>query len=372
MNRLNILQLGSPTGLFGAERWILALIKYLDKSKFNIHVAAIKDHPCLEVPLCREAKSLGFSTKIFEAYGRFNFSAVKQVKKFILENNIHIIHTHAYKQDIIGILASISTRCKTITTPHGWSKKADFKLMVYETINKLIFPFFDAVVPLSEELYKSCLKIPFLREKLHLIKNGVDIEEVKNTKDIAQEILKLKENKVLIIGYIGQLIPRKGLDILLSALKDLREIDWHLFIIGEGKEKNRLISMSKEFGIDSKIHFTGFREDRLSFLKGFDIFVLPSRLEGIPRCLMEAGGMGIPIIASRIPGCMDIVINNKTGLLFTPEDPLSLKNAILKLGYDDDFRKQLGQNASLFIEKKYSAKKMAKEYEELYFNLLSK
>ena len=372
MKKLNILQLGSPTGLFGAERWILALIKYLDKTRFNIHVAAIKDHPSLDVPLCREAKSIGFSTKVFEAYGRFNFSAIKQVRKFILENNIHIIHTHAYKQDIIGILASINTNCKTITTPHGWSKKADFKLMIYETINKLIFPFFDAVVPLSEELYKSCLKIPFLKSKLHLIKNGVDIEEIKNTKNIAEEILELKKNKTFIIGYIGQLIPRKGLDILFTALKDIKEINWHLFIIGEGEEKNRLISMSKGFGIDSRIHFTGFREDRLSFLKGFDVFILPSRLEGIPRCLMEAGGMGIPIIASRIPGCTDIVINNKTGLLFTPDDPVSLKNTILKMAHNNELRKSLGQNVSLFIEKNYSAKKMAKEYEELYHKLIKK
>ncbi len=81
MNKLNILQLGSPTGLFGAERWILALVKYLDKTKINVTVAAIKDDPNLEVPLCNEAKSMGLNTQVFEAYGRFNFSAIKKVKK---------------------------------------------------------------------------------------------------------------------------------------------------------------------------------------------------------------------------------------------------------------------------------------------------
>ncbi len=363
------MQLGSPTGLFGAERWILALIKYLDKSKINIFVSAIKDSPDLKVPLCSEADSLGISTKIFEAYGKFNFRAIKFIRDYIKNNNIHILHTHAYKQDIIGLFATIGTNCKIVSTPHGWSKKADFKLMCYETLNRAIFPFFDAVVPLSKELYNSLKRIPFLKSKLYLIENGVDIDEIKNINKVAPEVKKYRDQGSFIIGYIGQLIPRKGLDILFTALKDIAIPNWHLFVLGDGEQMDRLKRMASNFNILSKIHFTGFRQDRLSYLKGFDVFVLPSRLEGIPRCLMEAGAMGKAILASDIPGCRDVIIHNKTGLLFHPEDPKSLKENLLKLYKDKQLRDSLGQHASQFIKQKYSARRMALEYETLYFKL---
>lgn len=370
MNKLNILQLGSPTGLFGAERWILALVKYLDKSKINVTIGAIKDDPVLEVPLCKESSSMGISTNIFESFGKFNLACVKQIRKFIIEHHVDILHSHGYKQDIIALLACKNTKCKIVSTPHGWSKKTDLKLIIYETINRLIFPFFDAVVPLSKELYNSCSKIPFLKKKLYLIENGVDIDEIKKTDHIADEVLKLKESGAFIIGYIGQLIKRKGLDILLRALKDIPITNWHLFLVGEGDEKANLMKMAKEFNIDKQVHFTGFKKDRLSYLKGFDVFVLPSTLEGIPRCLMEAGAMGKAMIASNIPGCTEIVKNYETGLLFSMGDNTSLKKTLLKLLQKKDLRHVICSKASTLVEEKFSAKRMAKEYEDLYFGII--
>ena len=79
-----------------------------------------------------------------------------------------------------------------------------------------------------------------------------------------------------------------------------------------GEQKAELQALARELGIENQVHFLGFRTDRLSLLKGFDVFVLPSTLEGIPRCLMEAMTAGIPIIASDIPGCNDLIKHEKT------------------------------------------------------------
>ena len=89
------MQLGSPTGLYGAERWILALIKHLDPEKVESIVAAIKEQPGLGVPLCREAQKLGFRSHVIEAIGRVNLSAVQQLRRYILENRIQVLHTMA-------------------------------------------------------------------------------------------------------------------------------------------------------------------------------------------------------------------------------------------------------------------------------------
>ncbi|MBG0780560.1 MAG: glycosyltransferase, partial [Desulfotignum balticum] len=124
---IRVLQLGSPAGLYGAERWILALVRHLDPAKVESVVGVIKDDPGkADPPLIREAAALGFQTVTINAPGRINLSAVRRLRQYIFANKIDILHTHWYKTDMIGFLAVMGTRCKIISTPHGWSKEAGF------------------------------------------------------------------------------------------------------------------------------------------------------------------------------------------------------------------------------------------------------
>ncbi len=369
--KIKVLQLGSPTGLYGAERWILALIRHLNPEQIQTWVVSIKDAPGLEVPLCQEAQKLGFKSRIFSAYGKINFSSVKQLRKFIVENKIDILHTHAYKQDMVGLAAVIGTSCKIISTPHGWSKEPDPKLWCYEMLDRVIFPFFDAVVPLSEELYNSLKWIPGLKNKLKLIRNGVDISEIDSVKKTAPEINFLKEQGKFILGYIGQLIHRKGIDVLLRAAAQLpTNINWHLFIVGEGKERKQLQHLTHSLSIQNRVEFLGFRRDRLALLKSFDVFVLPSRLEGIPRCLMEAMAARVPVVTSNIPGCTDLVIEQETGLLFPVDDIDSLRRAIEKVIYDPSLTRRISKRARSLVMEHFSAEKMARSYAQLYISMV--
>ena len=367
---IKVLQLGSPTGLYGAERWILALIKHLDPQKVTSIVGVIKDDPNQDAPLCQEAEKLGIQTQFFEGHGRVNFSVIKHLKQFILQNAIDILHTHFYKTDIIGFLATRGTPCKIISTPHGWSKKMDFKLWCYETLDRMVFPFLDAVAPLSEDLYSPLTKMPGLKRKLHFIRNGVDLSEIIQSSSIDSDILKKKREGKFILGYIGQLIPRKGIDTLFNALQEVQDIDWELYLVGDGPQKEELEALANQLRIADKIHFVGFRQERLEFLRGFDVFVLPSRLEGIPRCLMESMAAGVPIIASNIPGCNDLIRNHETGLLFEADNSLILSGIIKEMATSQDLRAVLATNAKAHVNQHYSAARMAKEYESLFNKML--
>jgi glycosyltransferase involved in cell wall biosynthesis len=368
-NKIKILQLGSPTGLYGAERWILALINNIRKKDIEIVVAVIKDDPGLNADICKEAEKIGVSTKIFNAYGRVNFSAVRQVKEYILKHNINILHTHGYKTDIIGLFARYGTGCKLVTTPHGWSKNAGFKLKVYEVVDRFSFHFFDAVVPLSEEIYDGLKRVPFLGKKLQIIMNGVDIKDIDNIKKVSAEMVDWKVRNYFVIGYIGQLIERKGLDVLLKSVSSLKDIEWRLAIIGDGSEKDKLVRLSNILNIEDRVRFFGFREDRISFLRGFDIFVLPSRLEGVPRCVMEAMAANIPVIVSDIPGCRDLIKQQETGLLFRPDDVDALCQAVRILFTNNALRVLLSDNARKAVENNWSALAMAERYCKLYDKL---
>ncbi len=360
------MQLGSPTGLYGAERWILALIKHLDPEKVESIVAAIKDAPGLEVPLCREAQKLGFRSHVIEAIGRVNLSAVQQLRRYILENQIQVLHTHGYKTDLTGLLSTLGTGCKIVSTPHGWSKQADLKLMCYEMLDRCAFPFFDSIIPLSDELFACLGDIPWLNGKLRLIRNGVDISEIENVKEVANELIQFKNEGNFVIGYIGQLIPRKGLEVLLDAVSKLSFENWRLAIVGEGESRLSLESQARDLKISDKVCFFGFREDRIAFLRGFDLFVLPSRLEGIPRCIMEAMAAGIVVVASDIPGSRDLITHGQTGLLFPVDAEAVLVDRIETIASDGKIRDNLARGGRELIDSQFSAERMAREYTQLY------
>lgn len=369
--KLKVLHLGSPSGLYGAERWILLLAKYLDPNCIESSVGVINDGDYRDIPLCAEAEKLGLSTFIIEAYGKLNFSAVSVLKDHIKNSSIDIVHTHFYKTDLIGRLATIGTPCKVVSTPHGWTDKPSLSLWIYETLSKMIFPFLDAVVPLSDGILKPLRHIPGLKSKLHMIRNAVDIQEGANRVDIAKELSALRREGKFILGYIGRLTRGKGLDILIETVARYSEPHWHVALVGEGEQAGELRSMVEDLGISDRIHFFGFRADRLAYLKGFDVFVLPSRSEGIPRCLMESMAAEVPIIATDIPGCRDLIDGENTGLLFPVDDSKALGDRVRELTHAEDLRRFLSQNGKAVIEKKYSASRMAREYEELYGILTS-
>jgi glycosyltransferase involved in cell wall biosynthesis len=362
---LRILHLGSPTGLYGAERWILALVRHLPRDRVHSTVAVIKDDPSLEAPLRAEAARMGLDTAVFESHGKLSWSAIGQLRRFVRQRGIDIIHSHGYKTDIISLLATRGTGCRNVSTPHGWSVKAGLKLRIYETLDRVAFLGFDAVVPLSDDLYAGLEGIPGMRKRLHLVRNGVDLEDIDQAVGTPIQPDASGATPTL-VGYIGQLIPRKGLEVLLEAFQRVHRNDLRLIIVGDGPQRVELEARAASTRVGDSIHFLGFRDDRLALLKQFAFFVLPSRLEGIPRCLMEAMATGVPVIASDIPGCRDIVAHQRTGLLFPVDDSDALAAAIKTLADSPEERKRLAANGRAHVRAEYSAETMANRYLVLY------
>ena len=363
---LRVLHMGSPTGLYGAERWILALIKHLPREQIESFVGVIKDAPDLEAPLCTVASELGFKTHVIESYGKLSRSAVGQLRRVLIDHQIDILHTHGYKTDLIGSLAARGTSCKTLSTPHGWSVNAGIKLRVYEALDRFCFLFMDAVAPLSRDLYEGLASLPGMKRKLHLIENAVDLSEIDAPGETPDILRHWHEEGRIVIGYIGQLITRKRIDTLIEAFHALGMPNKQLCLIGDGPQRRELETLAERLGETQNIAFLGFRGDRIDFLKGFDIFVLPSELEGIPRCLMEATGAGIAVIASDIPGCRDVVVAGETGLLIPPGDTTGLCRQMSLLISDPTLRARLARAGAERTRQRYSADALAGAYTQLY------
>ena len=367
---VRVLHIGSPEGLYGAERWILALVNTLSPVRVESVVAVLNDRADGEASdLCTVAAERGFDTVEFPCSGGLGFDAIPKIRAYIREHNIDLLHTHFYKSDIIGALSVMGTNCRIVTTPHGWSTAAGVKLQVYEWADRLFFYLMDAVAPLSPELERDTLVLPFLSRKVFPINNGVDLSEVDEV-TVSRDSAGRSSDEPIIIGYIGQLITRKGVDTLIRAMRHLDSGPYELWVIGEGPQGDELQALASELEVAEQVRFFGYRSDRIDLLKKMDLFVLPSTLEGIPRCLMEAMAAGLPCIATDIPGSRDIVIDNETGLLISVGDDAALSECIQRFAERPELASRLGARASEFVRANYSSERMSREYEDLYARLV--
>ncbi len=359
--KIRVLQLGTSGPLYGAERWILALCRNLDARKFDCRIAAIDDDENHPPPLLAAAKAACIPGHSIGRPSSSILGTIRSLRNVIRDKQIDIVHSHGYKADVVTLAACLGLPVKTLATPHGWSRGAGWKLAAYERADRFLFRFFDAVAPLSQELLGNLPAGLGQSNHVQLISNGVDIDEI----DAAMAAKDRQyERQAFTIGYIGQLIARKDVRTLLHAFALLDEPSCELVVVGEGPEKAALEKMASQLNISRRTQFTGFRNDRIALLGDFDLFILPSLEEGIPRCLMEAMAARIPVIASNIPGSTDLVVDGKTGRLFEPRNARQLAALMRKA--------MKGQSADMavaarrHIEHSYSASRMARDYEELF------
>jgi glycosyltransferase involved in cell wall biosynthesis len=368
--KIRVLELGASNYLFGAERWILALMRNLDLSSFDVTVSVIQDSNNGQTGLLESASRLGFRSEVIRINGAFDPRAISKLAKLIRSLRIDILHTHGYKTDILGYLATRLAPALLICTPHGWSTHMDFKLRAYIYLGKKVLRRADGVVPLSTGLFNDirALGVPAARNRL--VRNSVDLLEVQEARPHTRKSLGLEGE--FVIGYIGELIGRKQLDTLLRAFERIQRENSNctLMIIGNGDQESKLKGLADSLGVSPKVRFLGFREDRLSYLKLFDVFVLPSELEGIPRCLMEAMAARVNVVASAIPGTMDLIKEGITGLMFPVGNDRQLREKLLLLKLNPLLAESLREQAREHVASHYSAERMADEYSQLFRELL--
>lgn len=367
---IRVLELAGSVALYGAERWILALVKNLDRRKIQPIIGALNDEMGSTAPLCDAAARINVPTFVIQSFGRVDLHSVRQLRQIIQKQGINILHTHGYKLDLQGRLATWGTRCKIVTTPHGWTHNPDLKLRLYEHLDRAILPLMDRVAPLSDEMHRQIAGIPGMSGKLRLIRNGVDLDELSSDIQESPELNVWKTEGHFIIGFIGRLITGKGLLTLLRAIAQMASPKVRLAVVGSGPDLQMLKEATQSLNISTRVAFFGYREDRLSFIKAFDVLALPSLSEGIPRCLMEAMGLGIPVVASDIPGCRALIDTHRTGLLVPPGDDSALAGALESIVKNPGLGMALAQAAKEKICAGFSAGRMAREYEDLFFDMI--
>jgi glycosyltransferase involved in cell wall biosynthesis len=167
---------------------------------------------------------------------------------------------------------------------------------------------------------------------------------------------------------VGRLVQQKGLDVLLTALAGPGLERVELDIVGDGERRPDLERQAGQLGLMARVRFPGWmdRDHLAGVYRRADVFVLPSRDEGMPNVVLEAMASGLPVIASRIAGACDMVVDGETGLLLPPDDAGALAAAVARLAGDAPTRQSFGRAGRERVERLYSWGSAARAYLDLF------
>jgi glycosyltransferase involved in cell wall biosynthesis len=178
----------------------------------------------------------------------------------------------------------------------------------------------------------------------------------------------------VVIGTVGRISSEKGLEFLISAMKDVVKVypRTRVLIVGTGDMEyyRALKAKANGLSLSSNIIFTGFREDIPEILSCIDIYCLPSLTEGFNRTLLEAMACGLPIVTTSVGGNVEIVQDCLNGLLVPPRNPSALASAIIELLQNKTKAQKMGTEGRRVVEQNFNIQTNVNQIQELYFNLI--
>ena len=293
------------------------------------------------------------NTEKISFYKKFDFDAYD------------IIHSHGFRPNAyVFFHRAKSDRSRFITTMHSYIKEDIsyhynyFIGLIFSRIWKILLIKQDLICCLSNDAKTYYQKFLF-KTKIEVIYSGRDVSDKENDVDSNdKDFFEKLKDKYIVIGANAVLTRIKGLEQIIHLLK--RDAELAFVIIGDGKEKHKLISLSKKLNVANRCFFLGYREEARRYLNHYDIYAMPSRFEGFPLALTEAVAYKVACICSDIPIFKELYSDQMIFRFKLDDiDDLEKKITILK---DFNKRKINAQNAFEYYSKEYTSVAMAYRY----------
>ncbi len=353
-----VLHIIPALGMGGAERVVVDISFGLETSEFETVVLSFVGGGYWKEIL--EKKHI----RVIELHkkSKFDLKNFLMIKKIIKQENPDIIHTHL-GGDLYGRLAARLLGYKNIiSTEHNVNPDEGFLMNL---IKKITSTWANKIIAVSKAVERDLIhRYGIAKEKIRVIYNGIDINNFKQKEFMS-------DNARIQIGSAGRLTEQKGFAILIEALAELKDLNFHCTIVGEGVKRTELETLIRTLNLDERVSLPGLSSDVPEFLHGLDIFVLPSLWEGLGIAVLEAGATSLPVIASNVDGIREIITDTKDGLLFEPGDAHILASKLRSLINNADERERLGRALRVAVAEHFSVSKMVAEYRKAYLEILS-
>jgi glycosyltransferase involved in cell wall biosynthesis len=283
---------------------------------------------------------------------QLTLNPIRQIKNIIRNNAIDLVHSQGARADFFARLAGRIARF----------------------MDRLSGRYVKKFIAVSESLRKALTEERGIAsERVVTIYNGIELDKyhpnLKETSlrdqwDIAPE--------TPVVGAIGRMVWQKGFEFFIKAIPEILEVtpDARFLLVGDGSLRPDLENLARELDVYDRVIFTGFRSDIQQLLSTLDVLVVPSLLEGFPMITLEAMAMATPVVATRIHGITEQIVDGKEGILIPPRNPEALATAVQRLITDKQLGTNLGTAARSRVESFFSIATMVRETKQVYSSLL--
>ena len=361
----------------GLENGLVNLINHMPSGRYRHAIVCLTDFTEFRERLHSESVSVVALHKKpgvdWKAYGRL-WKIIKELQPTI----VHTRNLPTIELNVVAALAGVPCRIhgehgRDIHDQYGASKK----FLIFRKILRRAIHHYVAVSQDLEGWLQQTVEIP--REKISQIYNGVDHTMFHVTGSGREEIFPkdFADPSHVVIGTVGRLQAVKGHRTLIQGITHLvadqpsLATKVRLVIVGDGPLRKSLEALVCDAGLQDVVWMPGLREDIPQILQSFDVFVLPSEAEGISNTILEAMATGLPVLATRVGGNAELVVEGETGTLVPAKDPHALKNALVEFIEHPDMRTRYGSKGRSRVEQSFSLQAMVKNYLRVYDELMS-
>ncbi len=315
-----------------------------------------------------ELNTIDLKTK-FEFHPKI-FFAIFKVVNFIKENDIDIIHANTRVTQILAAICSRLAGKKFVSTCHGY-----FNFKRYS--RKLFSAWGDFVIAISRQVQRHLIDdFKINPDKIRVIHNGVDLKKFKVSS--ADRVKQLKDKLRLptfpVIGSIGRFSPVKGFDKLIGAMRHVVKDfpNAQLILIGEGPDKEKLERLCAEERLENNVIFIPATINTAEYFMLMDVFIFPSRQEGLGLSLIEAMANGRVCIASDAGGIKDVIDDGVSGIIVKDYKSSAFAKAIVVVLKNETLRQKIAEQAKIKAENSFSIEETADKTAAFYKEVLNK
>ena len=310
--------------------------------------------------LLEEVAARGYETVRIPGPANF-FGGVRAVARACRAHAIDLVNAHSLRMTLLAGLARRLglSRASLVTTVHG-----DPRRLRHRVARTILERLPDEVIFVSRQEREALAEV-WGRAVGQVVYSGVELPWPGATEPIDLEAKHGVPRDARVIGFVGELSPEKAVGDAIAALVRLPDDVW-LCIVGDGPEENALRAEACRRRVERRVVFAGSSSEPERYMVGFCALVLPSRLEGLPVMLREAGALSIPVIAADVGGVREIVVPRETGLLYPTGDVDALVRALRGMLDDPSRAAALGCAARQRIAKVFGMERWADEIEAIF------
>jgi glycosyltransferase involved in cell wall biosynthesis len=347
----------------GTERLVVQLARALH-SRHPMTVC------CLDEPgeWSKEIERVGIPVVTIGRRPGFRPDVAKRIADVGAAHGIDLVHCHHYSPFIYATMSCWWRSVPVIFTEHGRTSDAPASRK-RRLANQLFGRIPARIFAVSGDLKQHMVREGFDASRIGVIYNGIEREPSfdDGARARARAIIGAKPSD-LVIGAVGRLDPVKNLGTLLEALRQLtdRFPSARVVFIGDGPTRESLVRQAGELNLGPHVAFLGYRSDVRALLPGLDVYANTSIFEGVSLTILEAMATGLPVVATRVGGTPEVVVDGESGLLVPTRDPGALAVALEGALGNPGLRTRLGASARSRVERLFLLDRMIADYASVY------